>query len=563
LSILEIYIFGIDQMENFSSTKYIILLLLLCLCIFFPHLDLFFVNIMEARNFTTAREMVELGNWLIPTMNGELRLEKPPLPTWITAFVIKLFGTESIALLRIPAAIASTLLVFYGYRFVDLITKNGLQAFISAAVMSTSLYIIYVGRTGTWDIFCHSFMMMAIYYLMKGFKMQKQNYLLFFYAGICLGLSFMSKGPISFYALLLPFLLAHMIFYNSYVYKFHSKAFVLMIIIALIASLWWPILVYYLEQSGADRIMDKETTAWFNRSTKPFLHYWSFPIQSGLWTTFFINALFFYFIRDRIRYRKEYRLIFWWVLGSVFFLSLVPEKKERYLLPVLIPGAFLIGFYFQLLYKYFHKNFTASKIVSLPAFFHFGLIAAVSIAIPIVFYLFVFINYDIPLWQFLGIAILFPLIGIYIGYHIYKRDISNAFYGMLILMVSTTIFLLPFVNYFFDANPKFNDYKELQKMEVVEGMDFYSVDFFRIEIAWETGRRVGEWNLAKEAWPSRKSTIGLFSIKPLAEVYELQFLNHYKIELIDVYDNNRFLPDSRKYKQEFRKHFYLVSRKFE
>ena len=166
-------------MENFSSTKYIILLLLLCLCIFFPHLDLFFVNIMEARNFTTAREMVEFGNWLVPTMNGELRLEKPPLPTWITAFVIKLFGTESIALLRIPAALASTLLVFYGYRFVELITKNRLQAFISAAVMATSLYVIYMGRTGTWDIFCHSFMMMAIYYLMKGFKLEKKNYLMF------------------------------------------------------------------------------------------------------------------------------------------------------------------------------------------------------------------------------------------------------------------------------------------------------------------------------------------------------------------------------------------------
>jgi hypothetical protein len=250
-------------------------------------------------------------------------------------------------------------------------------------------------------------------------------------------------------------------------------------------------------------------------------------------------------------------------LGSVFFLSLVPEKKERYLLPVLIPGAFLIGFYFQLLYKYFHKNYTASKVVSIPAFIHFGLIALIAIAIPIVFYFFVFSNYDIPIWQLIGISILFPLIGIYIAYYIYKRNVNYAFYGMLFLMVSTTLFLLPFVNYFFDANPKFNDYKQLQKMEEVADLDFYSADFFRIEIAWETGRRVGEWNLSKEAWPSRKSTIGLFSIKPIEEVYQDQFLNQYKIELIDVYDNNRFPPDSKKYKQEFKKHFYLLTRKFE
>lgn len=42
-------------------------------------------DIMEARNMVTAREMVHDGNWLVPTMNGDLRLEKPPLPTWLTA----------------------------------------------------------------------------------------------------------------------------------------------------------------------------------------------------------------------------------------------------------------------------------------------------------------------------------------------------------------------------------------------------------------------------------------------------------------------------------------------
>ena len=39
-------------------------------------------NIMEARNLTTAREILQKNNWLEPTMNGELRLEKPPLPKY-------------------------------------------------------------------------------------------------------------------------------------------------------------------------------------------------------------------------------------------------------------------------------------------------------------------------------------------------------------------------------------------------------------------------------------------------------------------------------------------------
>ncbi|MEL6986445.1 MAG: glycosyltransferase family 39 protein [Bacteroidota bacterium] len=516
---------------------------------------------MEARNFTTAREMVEFGNWLIPTMNGELRLEKPPLPTWLTAAFMKVFGFENIYWLRVPAALSSTLLIYYAYRFIDLLTKHKHQAFITACVTATSLYVMYMGRTGTWDIFCHSFMLMAIYYWMRGFKQSKRNYQDFILAGICLGLSFMSKGPISFYALLLPFLLAHLIFYESQAYKFHSKAFGLMIIIGIAISFAWPLYIYYVEAGGAEATLDKETTAWFNRSTKPFWHYWSFPIQSGLWTTFFIHALIFYHIRERIRFRKEYRLLFWWTILSVFFLSLVPEKKERYLLPVLIPGAMIIGFYFQILYKYFHKNKTASLWIAIPAFIHFGLIALISIAIPFAFYFFIFQVYTIPIWQMIGVGILFPTIGAWMIYQMFRRDINQLFFSCLILICSVTLFMLPYVNYFYDANPTFNDYSQLGKIEQLDGLEFYSQDFFRIEMVWETGRRVGEYHLLNDPWPSRSKSIGFFSIKPIEEVYSSEDLSKFNYELIDIYDNNRFPSDSKKYKQEFRKHFYVLSRK--
>ncbi|MDF1516551.1 MAG: glycosyltransferase, partial [Lutibacter sp.] len=49
------------------------------------HLEVPNITIMEARNFITAREMVQDDNWLLTTMNGETRYQKPPLPTWLTA----------------------------------------------------------------------------------------------------------------------------------------------------------------------------------------------------------------------------------------------------------------------------------------------------------------------------------------------------------------------------------------------------------------------------------------------------------------------------------------------
>jgi 4-amino-4-deoxy-L-arabinose transferase-like glycosyltransferase len=57
------------------------------------------VSIMEARNFITAREMITDGNWLLTTMNGLARYEKPPLPTWLTAVSGLLFGIKNIVTL--------------------------------------------------------------------------------------------------------------------------------------------------------------------------------------------------------------------------------------------------------------------------------------------------------------------------------------------------------------------------------------------------------------------------------------------------------------------------------
>ena len=72
-------------------------ILLICIISFFINNRVVVPDIMEARNMVTAREMVHDGNWLVPTMNGDLRLEKPPLPTWLTA-VAEMISPDNLAL---------------------------------------------------------------------------------------------------------------------------------------------------------------------------------------------------------------------------------------------------------------------------------------------------------------------------------------------------------------------------------------------------------------------------------------------------------------------------------
>ena len=66
-----------------------------------PYLDVLEVTIMEARNFISAREMLTDGHWILTTMNGEARYQKPPLPTWLTALSASIFGIKNIWGLRL------------------------------------------------------------------------------------------------------------------------------------------------------------------------------------------------------------------------------------------------------------------------------------------------------------------------------------------------------------------------------------------------------------------------------------------------------------------------------
>ena len=193
---------------NLFKIPYSILLLIVGICLFIINLDVIYVNIMEARNFITAREMVNQNNWILTTLNNLPRYEKPPLPTWLTAISGAIFGFESLTAMRLPSALTTILLLFTFYRFLSKFQLSKQQSFLSALVLTTSFYIVFSGRDGQWDIYTHTYMLVAIYFLWKIFNSTKHLYKYAIFGAIFFGFSLLSKGPVSFYALLLPFLIS-------------------------------------------------------------------------------------------------------------------------------------------------------------------------------------------------------------------------------------------------------------------------------------------------------------------------------------------------------------------
>ena len=87
----------IKLIENNPKTS----IALIAILMFAFNMDVLEVTIMEARNFITAREMINDNNWLLTTMNGEPRYQKPPLPTWLAAISAMTFGIKSLYAMRL------------------------------------------------------------------------------------------------------------------------------------------------------------------------------------------------------------------------------------------------------------------------------------------------------------------------------------------------------------------------------------------------------------------------------------------------------------------------------
>ena len=82
------------------------------------------------------------------------------------------------------------------YRLSFSLLRNKTQSFYNSLILATSFYIIFAGRNGTWDIFAHALMMLGIYFLWKFFRQENSNYTNALLAGLGIGLSFLSKGPV-------------------------------------------------------------------------------------------------------------------------------------------------------------------------------------------------------------------------------------------------------------------------------------------------------------------------------------------------------------------------------
>src|SRR5436309_9666920 len=98
-----------------GRTGHYLLLLLTWAALFLPNLggpSLW--DIDEGNNAEAAREMLASGNWIVPTFNYQLRVDKPALLYWCQIGAYRAFGVSEFAA-RLPSALAAMIAVLLIY----------------------------------------------------------------------------------------------------------------------------------------------------------------------------------------------------------------------------------------------------------------------------------------------------------------------------------------------------------------------------------------------------------------------------------------------------------------
>ncbi len=521
------------------------LVCVVCLITFFVNNRVITPDIMESRNIITAREMVYDGHWIVPTLNGELRLEKPPLPTWLTA-VAEILSPDNLALQRGMAGLAALLLVFYFWKFARHVLH--INPLIPTLLLCTCYNVILMGRTASWDIYCHAFMMGGIYHLTRAGEAPPVAWRHFLAAGVFTGLSILSKGPVSLYALFLPFLLSYGYVYRPSVRK-KGLALASVAVVALLLGTAWYVYILCVHPDALTAVLQKESDSWVNHNVRPWWYYWKFFLETGVWSLLLLTAVFLP-LADKSR-RNDRRWLFslLWMFASLVLLSLMPEKKSRYLFPLLIPASYLMGWLMMKWREVFLNPVFASPADKVCFRVNTGLIACVVLLLPVAGGWFILRPGYVSWGGWLVFSLFVVILFFYLVRAASKLLPMRLLGEVTLLFLVTECFFMPTLGNLFN-NPQMKSIAETRARKELEGVSFYHIDSvpLRIELVYAAHRPIRP--VSVDSLRDKLPCV-LLTHRPVQEVLPKKILEKTVIIPIDCYDDNHHPRTDRHYSEDF------------
>jgi len=163
-----------------------------------------------------VQEILARNDWLIPTMNGELYVTKPPLYPWLAGLCAVLFRSTSEWVLRLPSILSA--LATAGLLYRRLAAYAGRQAaLLSVLILVTCPLFVQHARRAEIEMLLAAACTAALVFFLDYLKKGKRGYLSLSY--LFLGLAVLTKGPVALVFFLAPLLVFGALYREPRVYR--------------------------------------------------------------------------------------------------------------------------------------------------------------------------------------------------------------------------------------------------------------------------------------------------------------------------------------------------------
>lgn len=278
--------------------------------------------------------MQEQQVWLIPCLDGQPRLRKPPLLYWLTRASLELFGT-SLGNARLIATSFAALLTL-AIAMLTLELGYGINSALTAGLIALSyLSLAISGRILEHDIPVAAWSSLALVFLLRWYNRQHWYYTLL--TAICLAAGFLTKGPIVFIiytAGIISFIVT-----NSKILHWFQKHWIGVLTIILLTTILtvpWFIYTYYQYPTISAELLVSEM------QDRKFPYFSLVPVYGLLllalpWSFIGLNII----LHWRHLNQTSRQLILW--LGLTLLPFFFIRSFERYLFGSLVPFTVLLA----------------------------------------------------------------------------------------------------------------------------------------------------------------------------------------------------------------------------
>lgn len=355
----------------------LVLLFLVPAVLLYPRLDFHLFEPDESRYAEIPREMLLRGDFVVPYLQGEPYLDKPPLFYWLVAASYQVFGVSAGAARLVPALAlhGSVLLVYlYGRR-----RYGARAAFWGALGLALAPGFLGMGRLLLLDGLLALWTTLALFAAFEAVRGERLHWGWWLLAAVACGLGTLTKGPIAL-VLLAPPLWLHARLSGAGCTVSRGAAVAFLAVAVAVALPWYVAVCLRVPEFAWTFLWEHHVL----RFLTPFAHergiwFYGPVLLAGLFPATLLTWPFLRFLANAEPATTRWRnadLGYLLLAGGwcVLFFTLSACKLPTYVLPAFPPLALALGYFLV------HSRWDGSRAVRGVAGATFALLAIMHLA---------------------------------------------------------------------------------------------------------------------------------------------------------------------------------------